>query len=437
MAFTPYKNPFLASNGAKILDKKIINGTIQYQVYCRFNGKRSTNWIPFSQLADSQIAHSYEKRARQEREKNRQSNKSANFLSNKSISSSDETEEENPAKNYNIDNSTSDLSINSENGECNGQNEFNEQLVATPVINECSGRKERIKRTARGRTSRAPLSEDFSYFYDKEYEEIFEHDDDQVPNKINETVIDDGKEKSKKTKNITTNGKKIKEDDGDELFDIKKTPVKKKSRPNNACDYLNFYSSQKIPSQLVTPPRKISAHGRRISVSAVRTFSTSPSPFTSTALTSSITEDIKKLKSSGMVPLEIQTENKTGCVVKFEDCTRLIPKALLEEFYPDEYIHLISTKNSSNKPIEVLDIEVSSFNSPLHQSSIESCESSSPSAIEDASVLNGLSCESANVEINDDDDMYELILSPKPRSTFIIDADSSASPLHCGNYEKN
>ena len=71
-SFTPLTDEYLKRNGAKIIQKKILDGTVQYEVLWRPNGKRFTIWVPREVMKNSNLASSYESRARSEREKNRQ-----------------------------------------------------------------------------------------------------------------------------------------------------------------------------------------------------------------------------------------------------------------------------------------------------------------------------------------------------------------------------
>lgn len=408
----------MLANGAKILDKRIRNGTVQYQVLWRPKGKpRSTTWIPFSLLSDSKLAHLYEKRARKEREDSRRSWRAAHI---KSIIPSIKLEENDatPAKNCKFSHSPSSDLIN---GGIDSIDDGIFDSPCTPLSSGHSGRKTRVSRTARGRSSRA-LMEDDSYLYAYDDIEIFKEEDEPLAEpsqKGEENIANTPKNKSSGHKN----GSKKTEEDDDELFLITKKPaIKKKINRINGAEYMNFYASQRVTSSCATPPRKFSDYsGRRISIPSVRsfTFATSPSPFASSAWNSTVSKQVEALKASGMVPLEI-SESKSGCVVKFKDLTRLIPKEILLQHFPSEYKTLVSIKNSTRGPIEVVDIDAP-VNSPLSQSNNDSI-SSSPLRLDEVSSV-------ANTEsaiVLDDDEEFELVLSP--RSSSFRDIEQVPSP---------
>ena len=410
-SFSSFSDIYLDSNGAKILDKRIIKGTIQYEVLWRSNGKRSTTWVPISYLSDTKLAHLYEKKARKEREELRQSWKSAHVKSVLPIIKL-ERDNVNPAKNCDFTVPPSEDSVNDEmDVEVNGEVNSIESTISTSQSSEHSVRKTRVSRTTRGRSSKA-ITDDL-YLYDYDDIDIFKEEVESPPKAA--TNEEKGPQETPKSTKLSghKNGKQVNrkntenDDDDDDLFLITKKPIVKKKARSNGMDYINFYASQKVANSCTTPPRKLSDH-RRLSIPSVRSFATSPSPFISTALDSRCSNEIESLKRSGMVPLEI-TENKNVCVVKFDHITRLIPKAVLLEHFPDEYEDLITNKNASNKPIQIINIDMP-LNSPQSQSN-ESF-ASSPVRIDDCAVPTTPS-ESTNII---DDEEFEVVLSPRSSS---------------------
>lgn len=412
-SFTPLTDEYLRRNGAKIIEKKILDGTVQYQVLWRPNGKRFTIWVPRELMKNSHLASSYESRARSEREKNRQICRKYQSRDTISLDVSKISVDSTPAKTSHV----SRLPLKTP--DCVNASVVNVDLItSTPQIKRCSTRVTRVLTTNKGRSSTSVVENDW-YVYDYDDHEVPDDTEDVEPNtrdKNNESIGDPVDDKTSPvlkadSKKIKITPKALKFEDRD--FNAKNPGGRKKIVNESPSAYTNFYLSQRISSP--SSQERNESKCRRLSIPSVRPSTNSPSPF---ALQRT-SNDLAALKKTGMAPLEItvDSEGDSWCLAKFSDYNRLLPKNLLQEHFPDEYEKLI-IKCSPLKSYEEAGSSgfgTSSESSPLNQSTIESASSPSVSMTEESNCFDATCLSKEGTEL-DDTEEFELILSPRVSS---------------------